>query len=92
MTNFIARQVDEMEANALGCLRKGNRDAAEEYLTKAIGYAPFDTTTARLEKALALCKGSFPNHAICVLDGHNYEGGATCLYCAKPLTTHSVRS
>ena len=86
MNTTISQRLDALESNALGCLRKGNPEAAAEYLRIALLYEKSD----RIISARIICGGRFWNHAICLLDGHNYEGGATCLHCAKPLTTYSV--
>ncbi len=80
MTNIFATRRGEMEANALGALRKGFPDNAAEYLTKAIGYTAHDAPTTRLDRALALCETD-PRKAICTLDGCDFVGGATCYHC-----------
>lgn len=81
MSESIDRRINELEANALGCLRKGAPTRAADYLTRAIGYvAAQGGMVSRLDKALAECKSS-PTHAICTLDGHDHEGGPTCYHC-----------
>ena len=81
MSETIDRRINELEANALGCLRKGLPVHAADYLTRAIGYvAAQGGLVSRLDKALAECV-SDPRQAICTLDGHDHEGGPTCYHC-----------
>jgi hypothetical protein len=82
MTDKLAQRCSEMEANALGALKKGNKDAAAECLTKAIGLTPYDHPATRLTRALALVEVN-PGKAICTLDGHDYSGGPTCYHCGR---------
>lgn len=83
-------RVELAKSEALGALRKGHPEAAAKLLHRAIGMTPPGESVASLVKAMEACKSDSPSQAICLLDGHNYIGGATCYHCGTPLTTHSV--
>ena len=92
MTDQTYSRVELATAEALGALRKGFPQAAAKLLHRAISMTPPEESVARLASARDICLSRFPYHAICFLDGHNYEGGATCYHCGTPLATYSVRT